>query len=153
MAGIIAIVIVVAIGILARLRIPFLSAILRAWWNISFTIAAFIPFCGWMSRFIIATDEEEKKNKEELVGIGEKNDDAAIDGLNEAAQRDLAEAEARRVQQMQAEESRRALEDELNASAYKKYGSRNVTLNSDGTMAKVGDGEYVPVEQLKSNLQ
>ena len=150
MPGIIAILIFVAIGILARLRIPVLSAILRAWWNISFTIAAFIPFCGWMSNFIIATDDDEKKQKEDLVDIGRETDGAAVDGLNESAQRDLAEAEARR---MQAAEANRALDDELNAAAYKKYGTRNVTLNSDGSMAKIGDGEYVSVEQLKKTLQ
>lgn len=153
-AGIIAIVILVAFRIIAGLNIPILSVILRTWWNLSFTIAAYIPFCGWMSHLIITKgDPDMEKEKQKIVEIGEQTDSATADMLEESAKRAKAEQEAYEAQRQQQEEARRAAEDELNAAAYKKYGERNVTLNSDGSMAKVGNSDFVSTEEVKKNLQ
>lgn len=148
---VIAVIIWVAIAIVARLNIPIISPILRWWWNISFTIAAYIPFCGWMSIFIITKgDEKAKKRKEELVNIGRSTDDMAFNSLEESAKREQAEREAREAQQRA---EREALEEDLRGRAYRSLGTRDVTLNSDGSMAKIGNGDYVPVNELKKELR
>ncbi|MBQ7097359.1 MAG: hypothetical protein IJN96_04705 [Clostridia bacterium] len=148
---VIAVIIWVAVAIIARLNIPIISPILRWWWNISFTIAAYIPFCGWMSIFIITKgDEKAKKRKEELVNIGRSTDDMAFNSLEQSAKREEAEREVRAAQQ---KAEREALEEDLKGRAYRALGTRNVTLNSDGSMAKVGDGDFVPVNELKKELR
>lgn len=148
---VIAIIIWVAIAIVARLNIPIISPILRWWWNISFTIAAYIPFCGWMSIFIITKgDENAKKRKEELVNIGRSTDDMAFNSLEESAKREQAEREAREAQQ---KAEREALEEDLRGRAYRSLGTRDVTLNSDGSMGKIGNGDWMPVNELKKDLR
>lgn len=148
---VIAVIIWVAIAIVARLNIPIISPILRWWWNISFTIAAYIPFCGWMSIFIITKgDEKAKKRKEELVNIGRSTDDMAFNSLEESAKREQAEREAREAQQ---KAEREALEEDLRGRAYRSLGTRDVALNSDGSMGKIGNGDWVPVNELKKDLR
>ena len=71
---IIAIAAVIAIRIIAGMKIPVLSPILRGIWNISFKITSFIPFFGWLSHFIIADTAKEKKEKEDFIDIGETAD-------------------------------------------------------------------------------
>lgn len=71
---IIAIVAVVTIRIIAGMKIPVLSPILRGIWNISFKITSFIPFFGWLAHFIIADTEKEKKEKKDFINIGETAD-------------------------------------------------------------------------------
>lgn len=71
---IIAIVAVIAIRIIAGMKIPVLSPILRGIWNVSFKITSFIPFFGWLANFIIADTAKEKKDKEEFINIGETAD-------------------------------------------------------------------------------
>lgn len=71
---IIAIVAVVCVRIIAGMKIPVLSPLLRGIWNISFKITSFIPFFGWLAHFIIADTAKEKKEKEEFVNIGETAD-------------------------------------------------------------------------------
>lgn len=142
----------IAWAILARLDIPVLSAILRTIWNFSFMLAAYIPFCGWMAHFIIAKGDYWREVKSEYVSIGNATDDATAKSMEEYSEKRKAELEAQQEEIRRKQEERKALEDELNASAYRKYGSRNVTLNSDGTLAKIGDGDYVSVEELKKDL-
>lgn len=74
MEVIIAIVAVIAIRIIAGMKIPVLSPILRGIWNISFKFTSFIPFFGWVAHFIIADTAKEKKDKEEFINIGETMD-------------------------------------------------------------------------------
>lgn len=71
---IIAIVAVVAWRIIAGLRIPVLSALLRGIWNLCFKITSFIPFFGWCAHFIIADTAEEKQQKADFVEVGEGAD-------------------------------------------------------------------------------
>ncbi len=71
---IIALVAVIAMRIIAGMKIPVLSPLLRAVWNISFKITSFIPFFGWLAHFIIADTAKEKKEKEELIEVGETVD-------------------------------------------------------------------------------
>ncbi len=151
--GIIAIILFVSIRIVAGLNIPILSTIIRAWWNISFKIASFIPFCGWMAHFIITKgDPQAEAEKAHYVEVGRQTDDATIDMLEQSAEREKAQQAAYEAEQAQREANRRALEDDLRARAYNKYGTRDVHLNSDGSMAKIGNGDYVPVNDLKEHL-
>ena len=60
--------------ILAGMKIPVISTLLQAVWNLSFTVSAFIPFFGWAAHFIIADTKEEKKSKEEMIKVGETAD-------------------------------------------------------------------------------
>ena len=62
--------------ILAGMKIPVISTLLRAIWNLCFTVSSFIPFFGWAAHFIIADTKEEKKSKEEMIKVGE-----AVDSL------------------------------------------------------------------------
>lgn len=85
-----------------------LGHIIKAWWNISFTIMSYIPFCGWMARLIIADDDDERTLKEQQIQIGEEADDFALDQMVKAAERDRA------YQEEAAEKAR--LEREINAA-------------------------------------
>ncbi len=69
---------IVAIRLLAGMN-NFIGRIFRFFWNLGFTIAAFIPFMGWMAKLIIADTANEKAAKEDLVRTGEKTDDDAYD--------------------------------------------------------------------------
>jgi hypothetical protein len=82
---IIGLVAIVAWRIIAGMKIPVISAVLRAIWNLSFTVSSFIPFFGWAAYFIIADTEEEKKNKEEMIGVGEAADSLVSDAFGGAA--------------------------------------------------------------------
>lgn len=153
-AGIIAIIILVAIRVIAGLHIPILSAVIRAWWNISFKIAAFIPFCGWMSHFIIVEkgDAAAEAEKEHYVSVGQDTDKATADMLEESAARAKAEQEAYEAQRAQEEESRRAMEEDLRNRAYNALGTRDVHLNSDASKVRVGDNDFVPIDEFKKSL-
>lgn len=152
--GFIAIIIVVVLRIVAGLNIPVISKIIRWWWNLSFKIAAHIPFCGWMSHFIITKgDKNAEAAKEHYVNIGRKTDNIAVDMLEQSAARAKAEQEAYQTQLAQEEAERRALEEDLRGRAYRTLGTRDVRLNSDGSMAKVGNSDYISTEELKKKLQ
>ena len=57
---IIGLVVIIAWRIIAGMKIPVLSPILRAIRNLSFTVSSFIPFFGWTANFIIADTETEQ---------------------------------------------------------------------------------------------
>ena len=78
---IIAIVVIVAWRIVAGMKVPVLSPILRALWNLSFTVSSFIPFFGWAANFIIADTEEELRQKEDMIEVGETVDDLVSDAF------------------------------------------------------------------------
>ena len=65
---------VIAIRIIAGMKIPAISPLLRGMWNLSCAITSLIPFFGWASRFIIADTAKEKKEKEDLIDIGDTMD-------------------------------------------------------------------------------
>ena len=69
---------------------------MRTWWNLSFKLAAFIPFCGWMSHLIIAKkgDKAAEADKARFVEIGRETDNATSDMLERSAARAKAEQEA-----------------------------------------------------------
>lgn len=71
---ILGLVVVIAIRIIAGMKIPVLSPLLRGIWNLCFKITSFIPFFGWVSHFIIADTAKEKKEKEDLINIGDTMD-------------------------------------------------------------------------------
>lgn len=151
--GFIAIIIVVVLRIVAGLNIPVISKIIRCWWNLGFKIAAHIPFCGWMSHLIITKgDKNAEAEKSHYVNIGRKTDNIAVDMLEQSAARAKAEQEAYQAQLAQEEAERRALEEDLRGRAYRTLGTRDVQLNSDGSKAKVGDGDYISTEELKKEL-
>lgn len=153
-AGIIAVVIFVAIRVLAGLNIPVLSTIMRAWWNISFSLAAYIPFCGWMTHLIITKgDKAAEANKARLVEIGRQTDDATAEMLERSAERAKAEQAAYEAQRAEEEANRKALEEDLRGRAYNAYGTRDVHLNSDGSKVRVGDGDFVSTEEFKKSMQ
>ena len=148
-AIIIAIVVWIAIGLIARTD-TIIGKILRVIWNVLFSIAAIIPFCGWMTRFVITKNEEEKKAKEELVRAGDENDSSSWSSVEASARKSVEADEARRAK---LEADRKAVEEDLQRRAYQSLGRTDVRVNSDGSMAKIGDGDYVPVEELKREFQ
>lgn len=106
-----------AIGALILMRVLanrtdiLLGRIMRAWWNISFRIAAYIPFCGWMAHFIIADPEE----KEYYIRLGEEAEDSA-------------NAELARIKR-----------DDAIRSKLERDGLTAVSINSDGSFATAKD--------------
>lgn len=81
---IIALVVIVVWRIIAGMKVPVLSPVLRAIWNISFTFSSFIPFFGWAANFIIADTEEEQRQKEDMIDIGETADSLVSDAFGGA---------------------------------------------------------------------
>lgn len=71
---IIGLVVIAVWRIIAGMRIPVLSALLRGIWNLCFTVSSFIPFFGWAAHFIIADTAKEKKDKQEMIKVGETAD-------------------------------------------------------------------------------
>lgn len=85
-----------------------LGRIIKGWWNLSLTIVSIIPFCGWLARFMIADNKEERAIKERQIQIGEDADSIAAESMSRSAERMKAE---------QREISERArLEREINAA-------------------------------------
>ena len=113
-----------ALGVLIFIRVmatknSILGKICRWYWNTSFKIAAFIPFCGWMTHFIIANPEE----KQIYINIGQDVDQWALDSIKNAAERDRIQRER----------------DEAIRSQLAQRGLRNVSVNYDGTHATAED--------------
>lgn len=71
---IIGLVVILVWRIIAGLRIPVLSSLLRGIWNLCFKFTSFIPFFGWAAHFIIADTTKEKREKADFVNIGETAD-------------------------------------------------------------------------------
>ena len=65
--------------ILAGMKIPVISTLLRGIWNLCFTVSSFIPFFGWAAHFIIADTKAEKKSKDEMIQVG-KTMDSMVSG-------------------------------------------------------------------------
>lgn len=114
-----------AIGALILMRVLanrtdiLLGRIMRAWWNISFRIAAYIPFCGWMAHFIIADPEE----KEYYIRLGEEADNWAFQKAEDSANAELA----------------RIKRDDAIRSKLERDGLTAVSINSDGSFATAKD--------------
>ncbi|MBQ4551006.1 MAG: hypothetical protein IJA49_07930 [Oscillospiraceae bacterium] len=114
-----------AIGALILMRVLanrtdiLLGRIMRAWWNISFRIAAYIPFCGWMAHFIIADPEE----KEYYIRLGEEADNWAFQKAEDSANAELA----------------RIRRDDAIRSKLERDGLTAVSINSDGSFATAKD--------------
>ena len=88
-----------------------------------------------------------------MINIGRNTDDVAFDALEKSAKLEQAEQEARAAQREAERKERMALEEDLRGRAWRSIGTRDVTLNSDGSKAKVGDNDWVSVEELKRNLK
>ena len=82
---IIGLVAIVAWRILAGMKIPVISTLLRAIWNLCFTVSSFIPFFGWAARFIIADTKEEQQSKEAMIEVGEAADSLVADAFGGAS--------------------------------------------------------------------
>lgn len=86
--------VVIAIRILAG-QDHLLGRICRWFWNVSFKIISYVPFCGWMHHFIIADTAEEKAVKNYYKQVGAEADQSGINYLDRKAAQDRAEEEAR----------------------------------------------------------
>lgn len=111
-----------------------IGRIFRWFWNLSFSIAAHVPFCGWMSRFIIAKTEEEKAYKEDIVRTGDENDDITLKQLEEKARREREK-----------ENERQELRDEINY----RLGRNDVQIH--GNIVRIGKKDYT-VDEVKREL-
>ena len=133
--------ILIAIRLLANMD-NIIGKIFRWYWNTSFTIAAFIPFCGWMSRFIIAKTPEAKKAKAQVVAQGDEVDNMAFGWVGESAARQKAQLEAEEAQRAAEREARARQEAELQRMFWQKEGRNDVQLTNDPNYVKVG-GEHI----------
>ena len=86
--------VLIAIRVLAT-KPHTLGRICRWYWNTSFKLAAHTPFCGWMACFMIADTEEEKAIKKHYKKIGEETDGITARYLENRANSQRAEEEAR----------------------------------------------------------
>ena len=138
---------------LAHSKTP-LGGMVRAIWNTMYELASLIPGFGWFfALFVIADSDEELKGKEQLLKDTAERDAAHADTLEQRKQAYEREQEEYWSRLAQDEAARRAKEDELRGAAYRKYGSRDVQLNSDGSRAKMGDGDWVPTSELEKSLR
>lgn len=109
-----------------------LGHICRAYWNISFKIVAYIPFMGWMARFIIADTEEEIRRKGDYIEMGKQSDAFAENMVNDAARR----------------RKRDNLRDAILAQL--KDGT-DVVVNDDDETVRINGVEYT-VKEVKNRL-
>ena len=98
-----------------------LGHICRFFWNLGFMIAAMIPFCGWMARFIIDDDEESKK---EWIEIGDASDEWGAEMLESAAERERLEQKKK---------------DQIREEIAHRYGGTSVSVSSDFKSATYQD--------------
>lgn len=94
----------------------------RWYWNTSFKIAAYIPFTGWMARFIIGDE------KELYIKIGEGSDAFGWGMVENEAERNRMERER---------------EERIRSEVAQQYGGRVVSINGDGTSAIFEDSKGV----------
>ena len=97
--------------------------VFRWFWNTSFKFAAFMPFAGWMTRFMIGEEREI------WIAIGATTDSMAWDAVN-------AKAEQNRLEQARVEAVRKKAAEQ---------GYTDVSVNSDGTFATAVDSNGFPV--------
>lgn len=71
-----------------------IGRLIKGFWNFSLTIWSFIPFCGWLAKFMIADTAEEQAAKENQIKIGESADDIARGQMMQSAARTRAELQA-----------------------------------------------------------
>ena len=90
-----------------------------------------------MARFIIADTEAEKQQKEHLVQTGAKVDNAAFDFVQDAANR-----EQQKIKDSQM----------LQSEICQRLGRSDVIVTADGRSAKIGNGDWMPVENVKGQL-
>lgn len=124
--------------------------LVRVWWNTSFKVSSWIPFFGWMANFIITDDEEEKKLYKE---IGQNADNFGAEMLAESAERAKRREAEFQASLTQEEAERKKLEEDLQSMAYREIGTRDVHLNKDGSKVRVGEGEYMSVEEFKRQMR
>lgn len=135
--------VVVLIRILAKQKNP-LGRIAKGFWNIGFKIASIIPFCGWMSHFIIADTEQEKATKREYQEAGRKVDNAAYDNLEKRARRQQAEQERERIKL----EERQRMEREITSHLKDKSLPVHVHENT----VDIGERTYT-VDEIKDKFR
>ena len=113
------------------------NAFIRGWWNTSFKIASYIPFCGWMTCFMVTVDENDKKEKEFYQQVGKQSDE--VGGK-------LADSWVNNYHQQEAE--RQSLEREIS----QRLGRNDVTVTADGRSVKIGDSDWMPADNIKNQL-
>ena len=131
-----------------------IGIIVKAIWNFNMWLGSLIPGLGWFySFFVIADTEEDLKAKEQMRKDAQERDAAYADKFEQHKQAYEREQEEYFNRLAQDEAARRAKEDELRGDAYRKYGTRDVRLNSDGSRAKMGNGDWVPTNELEKSLR
>ena len=124
--GIILIVSVIAVIVVLRILAGMqngVGRVFRWFWNTSFKFAAFMPFAGWMTRFMIGEEREI------WIPIGARTDGIALDAVNAAAERN-------RIQQARVEAVRKKAAE---------AGYTDVSVNSNGMYATARDSRGFPV--------
>lgn len=144
--------ILIALRLLAGMN-NFVGRIFRWYWNTSFKIAAFIPFCGWMTRFIIADTAAEKKQKAAIMKTGEEIDNMAFGWVGESAARQQAELAAQEAQMAAEREARARQEAELQRMFWQKEGRNDVQLTNDPNYVKVGGEHIVSVKEFTDYMR
>ena len=88
------------------------------YWNVSFKIAAHIPFSGWMARFIIGDE------KDFYIKIGEQSDAFGWKLVENEAERNRLERER---------------DERIRAEVAQRCGGNVVSINGDGSSATYED--------------
>lgn len=144
--------ILIAIRLLANMD-NIIGKIFRWYWNTSFKLAAFIPFCGWMTHFIIAKTPEAKKAKANMVAQGEATDNMAFGWAEQSAARQKAELAAQEAQMAAEREARARQEAELQRMFWQKEGRNDVQLTNDPNYVKVGGEHIVSVKEFTDYMR
>lgn len=136
-------VVLILIRILAKQKNP-LGRIARGFWNINFKIAAVIPFCGWMTRFIIADTEQEKAAKEMYREAGRKVDNAAYDNLEKSVRRQQEEQERERIKL----EERQRMEREITS----RLKDKSLPVHVHENTVDIGEQTYT-LDEIKNKFR
>ncbi|MBQ7861689.1 MAG: hypothetical protein IJ349_05755 [Clostridia bacterium] len=137
--GVVAIVLVVGavVAWFGLRKLAHKSALIRWWWNSSFKIASYIPFCGWMTCFMVTVDEDDRKEKEFYQQVGKQSDEVGSK---------LADSLVNNYHQQEAQ--RQSLEREL----AQRFGRSDITVSGDGKSVKIGDSDWMPSDTVKRKL-
>lgn len=128
---ILAVSIVIAIRVLAG-QDHLLGRICRWFWNTSFKLAAFFPFCGWMTCFMIADTDQEKAVKKHYQAAGRETDEDAFGYVNNAADRQKAQLHS---------------EEQIRLAIVQRLGRSDVSVS--GNSVTIGSKTYYLEDVLK----
>ncbi len=115
----------------ARKNTP-LGNIIRPIWNACYTFAACIPFCGWMSCFIVAKTKEEMREKRRIQEMGEETDSIVWGEIEKNARKEQREREEL---------------EQLNIQVRERYGANVTSWDRETDTVYLSNGKRLYIDR------